>query len=189
MSYNEFLVSNLIRHSAKQIRFLKEQKPVLVKEEDPLIRKAIPSLETTFSYGTISIKAQHSLLLNDKLVIIKTVKGTPEDWYLQNSLVQCALSKSLVMVTNGIITRNGEEVIEVDPNIKYILHFGDDEYNIEVSDPKLIINYFFKKALAVCKSYEKCIEYDLVHNHKHFQDLKDLFSYIRLLEPEMLIQL
>lgn len=110
-------------------------------------------------------------------------KEVPE-WYLNSSLLQCAFYKSLLLLSNGMLVTStfyvnlGNPKLDVNVNIlmEYHLLFGEDEYIINVSKPKEIVDFFVNKAYAL-STWDDARSFDQMFKRKEFEHLKNCFTY------------
>jgi len=109
-----------------------------------------------------------------------------EGWYLESSLLQCALYKSLLIEGNNerlytpkFRLREGYKMrcVEVDINGPYQLIFGSKlKYEVEVLDSRSIIEYYESK-VGACVDYDSATKWDAEHKFKDFSLLRDYFRW------------
>ena len=104
--------------------------------------------------------------------------------------MQCAFYKSLLLHSNGFVTtpkfriKEGynKESKRVDINKPYILHIGNDEYEVSLKNKEAsekILEYFYEKAKST-GNYDDARLYDSTHKFKHFEHLKQYFTYEKI---------
>lgn len=138
----------------------------------------------TFIYEDICINFSNDIVTEDAIIEVKSVNRDVEDWYLESSLVQCAVYSALLRKTDGnLVTANffadmGNPIIEtkVKPNIDYNLKFGDTLYCVEVNDEDKIVDFIIKKAKH-CNTWDEAKIFDAQYKQKEFETLKDFFKY------------
>lgn len=192
-----FSAADLVKRSAMQIKYFREKsmdRPHTAKMDQGVERQkkvakenlgSCEEMRSTLESGDIIIFACHDIVCGDRIIESKSTEYGKEDWYLESSLVQTAFYKSILMQSSGwLVTpkfrvKEGyeRETNKVDPNIPYQLDFGGDVYDVVVNNPNAIINYFVEKAKATLGSYDDCRDYDAEHKFKHFEQLKDYFSF------------
>lgn len=138
----------------------------------------------TFIYENICINFSNDIVTKDAIIEVKSVNRDVEDWYLESSLVQCAVYSALLRKTDGNLVTSkffadmGNPIVEtkVKPNIDYNLKFGDTLYCIEVNDEDKIIDFIIKKAKH-CNTWDEAKIFDAQYKQKEFETLKDFFKY------------
>ena len=194
-----FSAADLVKKSAAQIKYLRDKMVSIhtwkmehgIEYQREIAEQKEESAEefrTSRTDDNIVVFACHDIVCPDKLIEVKSIEFGSEQWYLESSLVQTAYYKSLVMTSDGSMftpkfrIKEGfkREYKSVSPNIAYHLQFGEDDYVIEVQNPIKIINYFLEKAKATLGDYEDARVYDKLHKFKHFEELKDLFTYEKI---------
>lgn len=138
----------------------------------------------TFIYENICINFSNDIVTKDAIIEVKSVNRDVEDWYLESSLVQCAVYSALLRKTNGNLVTSkffadmGNPIVEtkVKPNIDYNLRFGDTLYCIEVNDEDKIVDFIIKKAKH-CNTWDEAKIFDAQYKQKEFETLKDFFKY------------
>ena len=194
-----FSAADLCKKSAAQILYLrnkqerirtwrmemgiKYQHQVAEQKED-----AAEEFRTSIADGDIVIFACHDIVCPDKLIEVKSIEGETEQWYFESSLLQTAYYKSIVMSSDGHMftpkfrLREGykKEHKKVNPNIAYHLLFGEEEFDIEVQNPQKMVEYFFTKAEATLLDYATARAYDAEHKFKHYEELKECFTWKKL---------
>lgn len=142
-----------------------------------------------FNYDDISIYFSNDIVCYDKIIEIKQVNGQYEDWFLKNSMLQCALYCSFIRLGSNYLTTsnfflkegNDKKSIIVNPNIDYFLQFGNKLYKINVYNPTMIVNFFLNKAIASL-DYESAKQFDNLYKHNEFELLKKYFRVERCYE-------
>lgn len=138
----------------------------------------------TFIYENICINFSNDIVTKDAIIEVKSVNRDVEDWYLESSLVQCAVYSALLRKTDGNLVTSkffadmGNPIVEtkVKPNIDYNLRFGDTLYCVEVNDEDKIIDFIIKKAKH-CNTWDEAKIFDAQYKQKEFEILKDFFKY------------
>lgn len=138
----------------------------------------------TFICDDICINFSNDIVTKNSIIEVKSVNRDVEDWYLESSLVQCAVYSALLRKTNGNLVTSkffadmGNPIVEtkVKPNIDYNLRFGDTLYCIEVNDEDKIIDFIIKKAKH-CNTWDEAKIFDAQYKQKEFETLKDFFKY------------
>lgn len=148
-----------------------------------------PEMCGVFEYNGNAVFFSNDICYKDKIIEVKWIdeESIVPDWYLQTSLVQCALYASFIkegstlLHTAKFALRAGREnkVFQVDQDIAYYLRFGNDTYHVEVLDSKPLINYI-KEKLDCIPSHHKAINFDLKHKHREFELFKHCFRYRKL---------
>lgn len=205
----KYSASDLIKKSCRQIIFLRNKKEQIISrmqlkgtqfqskisEEIKILNKGIiaEELRGVYNYDNITIFFCIDLYVNNCFYEIKSIfdkNGNEsleyEDWYLNNSLLQCAFYKSLLMLgeNNTLFTpkfrlKEGFE-FKAQPINKYndyFLIFGNvEKYKIEVTNPEEII-YFYKQKIEHLKNYDCATIFDSKYKRKEFDFLKKYFKY------------
>ena len=140
----------------------------------------------TYIKDDICINFSNDIVCKEKIVEVKSVNKEPESWYLESSLLQCAVYKSFLTKNNKLITATfysnmGNPVIEttVDKDIDYILKFGDKTYKVIVNNPDKIIEFIYNKAKASL-SWEAAKMFDSLYKFKEFENLKPFFNAVEI---------
>lgn len=199
---NYYSASELLKKSAAQIVFFKNKRQAItdrinrgmkfqhkVAEEKGCTAE---EFRTCIEYKDIIIFACHDLITEDGFVEVKNIDEGTEvpQWFLESSLLQCAFYKSLLLHSNGFVTtpkfriKEGynKESKRVDINKPYILHIGNDEYKVSLKNKKAsekILEYFYEKAKSTI-NYDDARLYDSTHKFKHFEHLKEYFTYEKI---------
>lgn len=142
-------------------------------------------LQTT----NIIINFTHDIVCEDKIVEIKFVDDTRpvEDWYLNSSILQCAVYKALNNISGGQLetatfrTNMGfpKKYTTITNDIPYLLYFGNDKYKIQTLDDNAIVNFIINKAYASL-DWTNAKEFDNKFKHKEFQTLLPYFNIQKL---------
>ena len=138
-------------------------------------------------YGKFIINFSNDIVCNDKIIEVKTVNKPVEEWYFKSSIWQCAVYYSLLMmsdrrlVTSTFYIEQGNPKIEtvVDENIKYILYFGEDKYEIEVTNPYSIVDFIKRKAIA-STDWQDAKLFDQEYKHTEFEKFNSCFKYKKI---------
>lgn len=205
----KYSASDLIKKSSRQIVFLRNKKERIatamqrkgiefqskITNDVRLSNKGIVAeeLRGSYSYDDVTIFFCVDLFANDCFFEVKSVFDDDgnnsleyEEWYLKNSILQCALYKSLLMLgdndclfTPKFRIREGFEY-KAQPVNKlndYFLIFGDvAKYKIEVDNPMEIINFYKKKINSLC-DYDTATVFDNMYKRKEFETLSNHFKY------------
>ena len=117
---------------------------------------------------------------------IQDPNGIFPDWYLEQSILQVAFYKSMMMLnpSNTLVTASfriadgyPEERINYSDKMRYKLLFGPDlRYDIKVNDPQTIIQLYSRKAEAT-SSYDAARAFDAKYKHTEFKLLSEYFEY------------
>lgn len=198
----KFSAADLVKKSAKQILYFykrNENFPVterMIKGNE--FAERISTSEFLEMRGTYEISKEHTVHFtwdeikadknNITFIEIKNVEGKYEDWFLESSLLQVAFYYSMSLLTDEFFTakfarkKYKTKYLNIKgKNLKNILIFGKEKYQIEVISPEKIIEYFIKKANKIASlSYEITGEYDSKHKFKHYQKCKSFFNYEKL---------
>lgn len=208
----KYSASDLIKKSCRQIVFLRNKKEQIISamqrkgvqfqskitEEVRLSNKGevAEELRGSYSYNDIVIFFCIDLYANDCFYEVKSIfdrdgneSTTYEDWYLNNSLLQCALYKSLLMLgdndclfTPKFRLKEGFE-FKAQPINKlndYFLIFGNvAKYKIDIINPIEIIN-FYKEKISSLENYDVATIFDNKYKRKEFKLLKKYFKYTEI---------
>lgn len=144
-------------------------------------------MKGTLMKENICINFSNDIVCKDKIVEVKSVNGEVENWYLESSLLQCAVYNSLLKMTDGklktakFFSDLGNPIIEttVNGNIKYFLKFGDDVYMVDIKDAKSIVDFILKKAKASL-TWDSARAFDTIYKRKEFETLKPFFEYVKI---------
>jgi hypothetical protein len=134
----------------------------------------------------ITINFSNDIVCDDKIIEVKSVHGKYETWYLQSSILQCAFYKSMVLLgarhleTASFYVNLGNKRVETDIDtsrcIRYILIFGEENYEIFVSDPYQIVGFFENKAIN-CGEWNSARRWDEMYKHHEYEALKQYIKY------------
>ena len=194
--HNHFSAADLVKHSAAKIKYIRDKR--IYNTPTPQQRDGVAYQATSASKGSCQeLKGMYKFdegtihYTNDEvgsnfIIEHKMVKDHDDapDWYMESSIVQCALYKSFIMKGDGkLITpkfrlKQGYDYQElvVDINIDYILNFGGYKFQIYVDRPEHIINYFVNKAQVTLQDWDSVKEYDKSHKYKEFDNLQKLIT-------------
>lgn len=144
-------------------------------------------MKGTLMKENICINFSNDIVCKDKIVEVKSVNGEAENWYLESSLLQCAVYNSLLKMTDGklktakFFSDKGNPIVEtvVDDGIKYFLKFGNDIYLINVKDAGSIVRFILEKAKA-SMSWDSAKLFDAAYKRKEFETLKPFFDYVKI---------
>lgn len=134
----------------------------------------------------ITINFSNDIVCDDKIIEVKSVHGKYEPWYLQSSILQCAFYKSMMILgarhleTASFYVNLGNKRVETDIDtsraIRYILIFGEEHYEIFVSDPYQIVGFFENKAIN-CGDWDSARKWDGMYKHHEYEALKQCIKY------------
>lgn len=140
----------------------------------------------TYIKDGICINFSNDIVTSDKIIEVKSVsKDRPlETWYLESSLLQCAVYQSLLkksdrkLITAKFFADKGNPIVEttVKPNIGYVLKFGEETYSVTVNNEDKIVDFIVNKARH-CEDWSDARNFDFQYKHKEFETLKKYFSY------------
>ena len=146
-----------------------------------------------FEYKDNAVFFSNDICYPNKIIEVKWVDESEPvpDWYLQNSILQCALYSSFIrsgctlLHTAKFSVKGGSKsrVIEIDKEVPYYLRFGGDTYAVEVLDPEPFLDYIRKKIDSISSKIEAA-RFDFKYKHKEFQLLGEYFQYRKLSESE-----
>lgn len=135
----------------------------------------------------IAINFSNDIVCNDKIIEVKSVTGEAPAWYLESSLLQCALYKSLILCgANDLVTAsfyanlgNERKHAHFGPfdRFRYILIFGEEKYEVNVYDPWQIVGFFEYKASCCTGTWDLAKNWDLRYKHREFECLKRFFGF------------
>jgi len=198
---NTFSAKDLCTRSCMQIKMLTEHpemrpQPSAMVSYGEKFQKAvadtIPNIIGEEMRGKY-VNAAHAITINfsndivcaDKIIEVKSVTGKYEPWYLQYSILQCAFYKSMMLLgarrleTASFYVNLGNPRVETDVNlrsIRYILIFGEEKYEIFVSDPYQIVGFFEHKAYCSL-DWNTAKQWDEQYKHREYECLKEFINY------------
>ena len=194
---NSFSAKDLVTRSCMQIRMFAEhpeRKPLPSQMVDygekfqRAVADTLPNIvgeemRGIYTNGGISIYFSNDIVCEDKIIEVKSVTGNAPEWYFQNSLLQCAFYKSMIMQgfnrleTASFLVNQGYERKSaiVATWTDYILIFGEEKYKIEVNNTHGIINFFLGKARA-CTDWNLAKNFDFINKHREFEILSKYFD-------------
>lgn len=198
---------DLISRSCKQLWYFQQLPPREVRKkrepskwqiegsnfQDMIINthfpNCFPEMCGVFEYNGNAVFFSNDICYEDKLIEVKWIdeEAPVPDWYLQASLVQCALYSSFVkygctlLHTAKFALKAGREhkVFEINQSASYYLRFGNDTYVVKVVDPMPFINYI-KEKLDCINDYCKATHFDQKYKHREFELFKDCFEFRKL---------
>ena len=137
-----------------------------------------------FETDDIRIYFSNDIICSDRIIEVKQINGHYEDYYLENSLLQCAVYKAFILACNGNLAtskfhvQNGNDYksYKIAFNHKYYLFFGNRVFSISVITPSALVNFIVNKANASL-SYETAKEFDYEFKHKEFEMLSKYFTF------------
>lgn len=202
---------DLISRSCKQLWYFQQLPPREVKRkkepsawqiegtnfQDMIINthfpNCCPEMCGMFEYNGNAVFFSNDICYEDKCIEVKWVdeESVVPDWYLQSSLVQCALYSSFIkhgctlLHTAKFAVSNGRErkVFQINQDASYYLRFGNDTYVIKVLDPKPLINYI-KEKLDCISDYYRATYFDQKYKHREFELFKNTFEFRKLSDIE-----
>ena len=123
------------------------------------------------------------------IIEIKSVdKESQCDWYLTNSIMQCAIYSVLSMYCNydlhtaKFFTNQGNPYKHhryIGQIVPYYLYFGDEIYRINILNADKILDFIKAKAKA-CMEWDTAKEFDKKYKHKEYETLCDYFKIFRI---------
>lgn len=137
--------------------------------------------------GTICFA--NDIVCSDKIIEVKEINGEYSDWFLNNSLLQCAAYKALTTAIGGNLTTArfyvslGNQAIKykVNDDIPYYLMFGDKVFRINDVNTNAFINFFANKISAINNGYTATKTFDAKYKHKEFEIMSEYFLYERII--------
>jgi hypothetical protein len=156
------------------------------------IAKKIPNLigeemGNFLTVDNIRIYFSNDIITPNGVVEVKSVNNDKpiEDWYINNSILQCAVYKSFIincgynLKTSKFHIANGNKNVEytLPDSFEYILYFGGRIFKINVNNPNKIVKFFIEKAKH-CLNWNDAKSFDEKYKRKEFEVLKDCFSVI-----------
>lgn len=137
----------------------------------------------------LAVAFSNDIVCNDKIIEVKTVRTDKpvESWFLNGSLLQCAVYRTLVRMVGGSMktakfyANLGYPVVEttVGPDIPYYLMFGRDYYRVTVKDYQAISDFIVGKANATM-SWDSARSFDAEWKHREFEKLNGCFEYEKI---------
>jgi len=130
----------------------------------------------------ICINFANDIVCKNKIMEVKSLNREAEEWYFNSCVLQCAFYSALLhksnkkLITAKFYSDMGNPVIEttIDNDFMYLLRFGNDTYKIDVTDNDFIVEFFLNKAKASLE-WDTAKEFDKIHKHKEYSELKDYF--------------
>lgn len=204
--------ADLLKKSAMQIVFLRNRKERYatkmqeigneyqskVSNDDKYKNKGLyaEELRGSYSFDNNVIFFCIDMISDGNFFEIKSIQDkegniTDEypEWYLNNSLLQCAFYKSMLILgdnktlfTPKFRIKEGFEykAMEVEPTNDYTLLFGDKlKFKVDVKKPQAIID-FYKNKIEHLENYDTAKEYDNQFKFKDFDVLKKCFKYTEI---------
>ena len=209
MAIIKYSASDLIKKSCRQIVFLRNKRQQIAtsmqnkgikfqsKITDDIKQlnsgRAAEELRGQYLAGDILIFFCVDIFADNKFYEVKSIQDkdgniTTEypQWYLESSLLQCALYKSLLIEGNNDVLftpkfriKEGFEYVAqpVDKFGDYFLIFGDvAKYQITVNDSTSIIDFYLDK-IEHCANYDLATKFDNNYKRKEFELLSQFFDY------------
>ena len=128
----------------------------------------------------------NDIILNENVVIeIKNVEGDYSEWYLNSSILQCAMYKALIMACGGHLSTakffidlgNDRRTIQMSNGFSYFLYFGEDKYLIDIMECEPFLSFLRDKIKAIKGGYTSATNFDINFKHKEFEFLQ---KYIKI---------
>lgn len=114
---------------------------------------------------------------------------TYPNWYFENSVLQCAVYKSLllnmegnILVTPKFRLNDGYDLrkMNVNKSLPYILKFGNvGTFRVDVANDGKLLK-FLKDKIKALKDYDTARAFDAIYKHKEFGLLQDCFTYTKI---------
>ena len=199
MSFN-FSAKDLISRSCMQIKMFMERpelKPKpnfnqwnginyqheIAQQTDGVIGE---EMGNCFEFDEVRIYFSNDIITKNKIIEVKHIdyNRVVEEWYLNSSLLQCAIYKCLIeecnnnLRTSAFHINNGNlmQNCVIDNDFEYLLYFGKDRYKIEVNNREKIINFIKNKAKH-CLTWDDAKYFDNQYKRKEYDLLKDCFTF------------
>jgi hypothetical protein len=158
------------------------------EEQVSKIPGALSEMCGTYTDHNIRIFFTNDCVEEDKITEYKMVNGEAADYYFNNSILQAALYKSMIMLGSTAfktaefrIKQGYEDVsITVDKKIPYILNFGGKLFEISVTKPQSIVNFFVEKARHAI-DWDDAAKWDAKYKYKEYATLKDFITFVPVL--------
>lgn len=211
MEIENISASDLIKRSAKQLVYLRLKKEKIhnwmmergveyqhkVVKDESLQNTVTEELRGCYPYKNYNIFFCIDMLKDSAFYEIKSIfdeEGNPtlvyDDWYLNQSILQCAFYKSLIMKMPSTILytpkfriKEGYKKISVDVKREwpYYLMFGEvGVYEVQVLDPDSIIDFYINKIESL-GDYTSAGCFDSKYKWKEFDELKNYFVVNKIL--------
>ena len=146
---------------------------------------------TTLNVGDLTIFACHDIITPDYIMEVKSIEegSKVEDWYIENSLLQTAFYKALLMCSDGKVVTPKFRIKEgyrrqskqLDTNLPYILKLGNlASYEVNVVSSMELIKYFAEKGRITFLSEKECRAYDKIHKFRHTYFCQNYYTYTEL---------
>lgn len=127
----------------------------------------------------------HDVLTNDSIIEIKYIDLNRDvaDWYLNSCFVQCAIYLTLSRMCNYSFATakfyldagNEYKTHTFTNDVHYYLYFGDDRYEIVLTDFLKIKEWIERKVNAI-NNWDDARAFDNTFKRKEFDYLKDFFT-------------
>lgn len=197
-----FSLKELCSQSAMQLKYLRDnpnKKPKITDKQysginyQTEIFKKLNDNKITQECGNfcaienIIIYYSNDIILQRSIIEVKNIIGDYNEYYLQNSLLQCAIYKSFIDYNNQYIYTskfyenkiNDKFHVQLPNNFKYFLLFGNQAFEIFNLDNRNLFDFIFSKALASL-DYATAKDFDKVYKHNEFELLKHNFLYKKI---------
>lgn len=189
-----FSAAILVKSSCRQVLYFRTHpQPVnewMIKgsewqeEQVSKIPGAKSELCGTYTDHNIRIFFTNDCVEEDKITEFKMVSGAASDYYFNNSILQAALYKSMIMLgstafqTAEFRMKQGYplEQVTVAKDIPYLLNFGGNMYEISVTKPQSIVDFFVEKARHAT-DWNDAAKWDAKYKYKEYQTLKDFITF------------
>ena len=154
---------------------------------------AFDEMQGVYHCGDDNIYFCIDIVKPDGFIEVKSVFGDSDNiainydkWYLESSLLQCAVYKSLLMNMEGNKLRTAQfrvnegverREIEVDTNQPYYLKFGSvGTFEVRVKNSEPILD-FLRKKIEALSDFESARAFDEKYRHNEFKILSQYFEY------------
>jgi hypothetical protein len=192
-----FSVGDLCKKSACQLYYLRShpEKVIVTPEQLSGIKKQANKSESKyremcgsynlgtnklyFSWDEVRIKSGGVL----QFIEHKQVLSTPEEWYLNNSLLQTAIYATLSVRTRKFETakfyqKQGNPCLKLDTlgaSRRFYLYFGSKGYRVRLENSEKLVQFIKEKAQA-SMNYNNASAWDKKWKHKEFLLLQNCFK-------------
>lgn len=197
-----FSAKELLTKSAKQIKYFldkPDKKPLPTLQEyegckfQYEIAKNMKNLIGQELGGKVRIGDDvlcfsNDIVTQDEIYEVKNINGKYEEWFLKNSILQCAAYLALIKLCNGNLStskffkeKGNKNIFYKCKNIQnYTLIFGKETYIINNVNENEFLKFFTDKINAIKDSYESCQLFDEEFKWKEFEKLKPYFNFIKV---------
>lgn len=198
--------SSVIKKSAMQICYLRTNKitppptqMMLDGVEAQLKRSRSEYLEMRGTLEESLYKLYYSFdeVIPGNPIILKEHKNIKEgsevaDWYLHGSVLQVGYYESLLrvnpdrkLVTASFFVDQGNELktLELNKPVKSLLQMGEIHYNVEVSNPQEVVNFFARKITSTF-NYQAAKAWDEEYKRKEWEVMSKYIKFCLVQKPE-----